>query len=354
MICVNRKCQKELPQDALYCPWCGRKQIKEKLRGKRPNGTGTVYRLSDGKRTRPWVAAKNKIIIGYYATQREAVTALDKLVDVPVTSRYNWTFGQVYNAWFEEYKRNAAEYTASKIPARYNYCPDLHGKVFRSIRTADLQRALDKAAETRKRGTVTHLVSLWSMMYTWAIREGIAERNYAEYVALPPQDAVHHQPFTAAEIEAISKDNTEAAKIILMLIYTGMRVGELFSLKREDYHGNYCIGGLKTTAGKNRIIPVPDIAKPYFDYFADKGADMLVTMNRNTFQNYAYGKVMERCGIQGKSSHSCRATFATNATRSMRQEDLQKVLGHVKFDTTSEYYIHQNAEELINAVNKVW
>lgn len=354
MICVNRKCQKELPQDALYCPWCGRKQIKEKLRGKRPNGTGTVYRLSDAKRKRPWVAAKNKIIIGYYATQREAVSALDKLVDTPVTSRYNWTFEQVYEAWYEEYKRTVTAHTAEQVLSTYKHCSDLYDKRFRLLRTADFQQVIDKAAETYKRNTLNHIISLWSQLYRYADREGIADKNYAQYVIKPENDAEHHKPFTAAEIEKIRSDNSEAAKITLMLIYTGMRVGEVFKLKREDYYGNYCIGGSKTAAGKNRIIPIPDVAKPYFDYFKAKNTDMLISIKQSTFTTYLYVKLMERCGIIGKSTHSCRATFATNAAKSINPDDLKKIIGHSSIEVTSKYYIQPDVQHLVDAVNKVW
>lgn len=64
MNCV--KCKAALPEGAIYCPMCGKKQVPEKRKAlKRANGTGTVYKLQ-GRRKRPWVAAKNKVVIGYY------------------------------------------------------------------------------------------------------------------------------------------------------------------------------------------------------------------------------------------------------------------------------------------------
>ena len=59
------KCKKEIPPDALFCPWCGRRQQPEARKAlKRPNGTGSVYKLS-GRRTRPWIATRSKVVIGY-------------------------------------------------------------------------------------------------------------------------------------------------------------------------------------------------------------------------------------------------------------------------------------------------
>ena len=68
-----RKCRREIPEGSVYCLHCGAKQAAEKRRAlKRANGTGTVYKLS-GRRSRPWVAAKNKTIIGYYAKKTDAL-----------------------------------------------------------------------------------------------------------------------------------------------------------------------------------------------------------------------------------------------------------------------------------------
>lgn len=55
MICKNKKCAREIPDAAKYCPWCGKKQEETKHKPKsRANGLGTVYRLPEGK----WMAVK--------------------------------------------------------------------------------------------------------------------------------------------------------------------------------------------------------------------------------------------------------------------------------------------------------
>ena len=55
MICRNLKCSREIPEDAVFCPWCGKRQQLPKQKTKsRGNGLGSVYKLPDGK----WCAAK--------------------------------------------------------------------------------------------------------------------------------------------------------------------------------------------------------------------------------------------------------------------------------------------------------
>lgn len=73
------KCKKEIPDGSLFCCWCGRRQQDTQKKSlKRANGTGTVYKLQ-GRRKRPWVAAKSGVIVGYYDKKTSALEALARL-----------------------------------------------------------------------------------------------------------------------------------------------------------------------------------------------------------------------------------------------------------------------------------
>lgn len=78
MECI--RCHKEVPDGALFCPWCGKRQpdyappVQRKKR-RRPKGSGSVYKLKDN-RAKPFVALSSKReVIGTYATSGEAVQA---------------------------------------------------------------------------------------------------------------------------------------------------------------------------------------------------------------------------------------------------------------------------------------
>ena len=53
---ICKKCKKEIADDALFCQYCGYKQVREKRRRRLPNGAGTVY-----KRGKTWTV---KVIMG--------------------------------------------------------------------------------------------------------------------------------------------------------------------------------------------------------------------------------------------------------------------------------------------------
>ena len=54
MICPSKKCGREIPEDASFCPYCGRKLQKDPQKRKsRGNGLGSVYKRGD-----KWLAVK--------------------------------------------------------------------------------------------------------------------------------------------------------------------------------------------------------------------------------------------------------------------------------------------------------
>ena len=65
MLC--QKCKKELPENAVFCPYCGKKQLSQPRKTrKRPNGTGNISKLS-GSRRKPWVVTGG----GIYGTVKK-------------------------------------------------------------------------------------------------------------------------------------------------------------------------------------------------------------------------------------------------------------------------------------------
>ena len=70
--------------------------------------------------------------------------------------------------------------------------------------------------------------------------------------------------FTEEDIKAIKKSDLHAADIALILISCGCRPGELFTVPLVNCREDHFIGGSKTEAGKNRVIPIgPDGIKAY-------------------------------------------------------------------------------------------
>lgn len=353
------KCGVELVPGAVYCHICGKKQVKETRKAlKRPNGAGTVYKLS-GRRTRPWAAAKNHVIIGYYERKTDALAALEKLSGKPIEEKFNMTFSEVFAEWKAEHFREIGPQGIESYTQAYKVCTSLYPRKFRDLRTKDFQAIIDSNM-VKSNSTLSKYKQLMTQMSRWAVREEIAPTDFAKYVKLPQQAKKEKSIFTDAEIKKLEADGSDAAKIALMLIYTGMRIGELFSLPLADYHETYVIGGEKTEAGKNRVIPIRPEGRKYFAYFASLATgDLLLSGYEGQHIPANYRKrdfypLLEKLNIQKHTPHATRHTYATWARNAGIQPDvLQKILGHADFSTTANIYVHADTEKLISAVERV-
>lgn len=351
------KCCREIPADALYCPFCGKKQQPEKRKAlKRPNGMGTVYKLQ-GRRKRPWVSSKARVVIGYYETKTEALASLERVSDATITDKYNMTFAEVYTAWSAQHYKKVGVKGKEQYERAYDVFKPLHDRKFRSLRKSDYQTVLEPHM-SKSYSTVSKYKQLITQMSAWALDEDIITVNYASRVALPENQTAEKEIFSNEDIQKLVADDSETAKVVLMLICTGMRINELFQLPLEDYHGDYVIGGEKTEAGRNRVIPIISEGRKYFDYFAQRVKGPLLLSGyagqhiAANFRRRDYYPLLERLGIRKMSPHSTRHTYTSWAVESdIKAAHLKKILGHKSITTTIDTYYHTTPEQLIKAVN---
>ncbi len=187
----------------------------------------------------------------------------------------------------------------------------------------------------------------------------LVDRNYAEHLYIKKEEQAEKQVFTREQLDTMWKNlpNHPNLKYILLLCYTGMRLGELLSAKTENYHPTegYFITGIKTAAGKDRIITISPRLKPFFESFA-KGPYLFTEepMTDKKFRNDLFYPTLQALnmdplkpdGSHLYTPHCCRHTFATlmkdiNAPAT----DKQKLIGHSKFEMTA-HYTHTDLDSL--------
>ena len=147
---------------------------------------------------------------------------------------------------------------------------------------------------------------------------------------------------------------------ILIMIYTGFRVGELFNIRREDVDvQNMTIrGGSKTEAGKNRLVPVHEkIQKYVMDYYLqDKeylisDADTGKKFNYHMYRNQYFDKIMDMLDME-HLPHDCRHTFATRLSNyGANSTCIKKLIGHSSYTTTEKIYTHKDVAQLRRAIS---
>lgn len=361
MICT--KCGTELPDAAVCCWACGKKITAERKYRKRSNGTGSISKLSGG-RAKPWLARKNGVSIGTYATRAEAQKALERLTDVSVNDKFNMTFAQVYERWHAEHRREISEGMDRSYQLAYRQCSLLHNMPIRKILRSDYQAAII-ALETQgmSKSTCNKLRVLLGQIGRYAMEEGITTNNPAEDLNTVAKQKSTRQIFTEADIKAIKKSKLPAADIALILISCGCRPGELFSVPLVNCREDHFIGGSKTEAGKNRVIPIgPDGVSAYKKIrskaIENKGSlliDGYEGQNKiaPNFTKREWRELMKEISRESMTPYCCRHTFITRAIRSgIELPVLEAIVGHVDRETTK-IYTHLHASDLVSAVQGI-
>ena len=362
MNCV--KCKKAIPEDGIFCPYCGKKQQPEKKKKKkRANGSGTVIR-KPGNRSKPWEAQKSGIYVGAYATKYEAEQALLRLADLPVSETLNLTFEQVYEKWFPVHSRTLTESGIAGYKFAFSHCAPLHSKVFRRLRTSDFQQViLEAESKGFSKSSCGKIMQLLGQLSKWAIQEEICHTNYAQFVVVTAQQKSTKQPFTPDQIEAILKSTEPAAQIAAILIATGCRPNELFAAATAEAQETYFVSGSKTEAGKNRIIPVAAFGLPAYQSLRaasiESGCERLIdayvgSKKYDSFYKRDWKRLMESLSIEKMTPYNCRHTFVTMAVQSgVKPEILQKIIGHADYNTTIGVYTHLQINEILQEASKL-
>ena len=357
MECI--KCRAVIEDDSIYCRFCGKKQITERKHRKRANNTGSIYKLP-GNRANPWQVKKNGVYIGTYATRTEAQKALERLTDTNVTDKYNLTFKDVYERWHAEHSREISEKTLKDYEWVFNLCESLHDQKMRSLLRSDFQNIIiQQEQKGRSKGTCHKIKVVLGMLGRWAYEEGITMSNNADGLTTVAKQLKERETFLDADIKAIQNSKQEAADIALILLSCGCRPGELFKVTLVDCYEDYFIGGSKTEAGKNRVIPIGNEGIEAYKKIRQKaiasGADKLIAGydGSHVYNNFAkreWKNLMEEIERDELTPYVCRHTFITNAIRcGMDLPVLEAIVGHMDRETTR-IYTHLRADDLVDAV----
>lgn len=362
MDCI--KCKAALPEGAIFCPLCGKKQTPDtKKRRKRANGSGTVYKMP-GNRANPWAARRNNIFIGSFKTYAAAQKALERITDVDVTDKYNLTFAQIYELWKPVHAREVTKGQMGCYATAFNQSAALHDMKFRSLRKSDFLSVILAMEESGKaKSTCEKVLQLFGQLSKWALDEGIVNQNHAQHVKTTATQKSKKVPFTEEQIKAIKGASSRAKSIALILIATGARPIELFQVPLADCYDNYFIGGSKTEAGMRRVIAVSadglDAYRSLLQEAKAKGATRLIdgyTGNHDTtnFRKRDFKQLMDEIGCPKMTPYNCRHTFTTRAVRAgVTPQILSRMMGHADISTTDKHYTHLDASDILKEISKV-
>lgn len=205
---------------------------------------------------------------------------------------------------------------------------------------------------------------------------------------IPPKKSKRIDYFSISETNTIKeKCLTYSNRImfgIALTLYTGIRIGELCALKKENFNLedkqliiNKTLIRIKDTTSITtktkvicqsaktkdsiRIIPIADILIPYIKFYIDniENDAYFLTGKRVYIEPRAYynkyQKILELLKIKKHNFHSLRHTFATYAIeKKMDVKALSEILGHANISITLNLYVHPSIDYKRKCINNIF
>lgn len=405
------ECELQVSDKALICPHCGYPLKKEsvtiphkrKSKHKRlPNGFGQITLIKKPKLYKPYRASvtvgktpEGKSIVkllkpqAYFETYNDAYAALVEHNKNPYDLDDNITMSELFEKWFEEYKKTLKSDSASRtILSAWSYCTPIKNMEVQVVRARHLKGCINDAYKIENEvkveassGTKSRMKSVFNLMFDYANEHDIVDKNYARTFKLSDdivfdieKSKVQHIDFTQSEITQLwaSFEKVAYVDIILFQCYSGLRPQELGLLECDNVNleKGIIIGGMKTPAGKNRAIPihprVREIVERHYNRAKELDSKYLfncedTTTHRNslklTYDKYStrFHKVMQVLNLNPEHRpHDPRVHFVTQAKKYKVDEyAIKYIVGHKIDDITEAIYTKRKDPWLIEEIQKI-
>ena len=348
---------------------------------KLPNGYGSITKLS-GQRRKPYMVRKtvgwhineekDKLVqefavIGYTSSKAEAMQLLAEYNNNPYDlTAIKTTFSDVYIKWSEQKFKTISSSNINAYKASYNVCSELYEQIFKEINLAKLQNIVDTCGKNYP--SLRKLKVLFNQLYTYAMKHELCNKDYSQYADISQYknknpNKQESNKFTDNEIQKLwNMADNKYYQIILMLIYSGVRISEFLNLKKENIHLDKQYFDVIESKTENGIrkVPIADKVLPFYkSWYESTSENLLYGKNNDKFSYYTYREsyfnpLLENLNISG-TPHYCRHTcISLLAKAKVDQTTIKKIVGHSGAMTlTEKVYTHLDIQELIDAINKI-
>lgn len=324
-----------------------------------PNGFGSVVKMS-GVRTKPFMVRKSVgtddrgypiyNVIGYAKTREEGIALLTKYNESPWnTDDQNIKLCDLFELWLSAKSDRYQPGTVKALESAFKHCPGLHNMPYKNIKAFHIQRVIDEFSSP---STQAKLKNLFSNLDKFALELDIPAKGYAQLLTTAPLPPSDRQPFTEAEIQTVWAHQEELwVDSILVLLYSGWRISELLALHKADIDliERTMRGGMKTEAGKNRIVPIHHRIFPLIAARMLEPGDRVFPGSLTCFRK-RWNRFMADWGMD-HIPHECRHTFRSRLEAAgANQKCCDLLMGHASKDVGNRVYNHKSIEELRVAV----
>lgn len=325
-----------------------------------PNGFGQITKISNKRLRKPYRAM---ITVGktpqgrpickllkpeaYFKTYNDAYSALMKYNEHPYSyENSEVTFKQLYNRWVENYENEVTPKSFHSIELVEKYFEQIWHMPIINIRSNDIRQIIESADSYYYRKRIRFVAK---SVFDLANEYEITDRNPAENIIVHKPKAGNTYPHKVIKsniLEELWKEDTLVAKLILIQCYTGFRPTELCLLKPSDidFEQWLVVGGIKTDAGKNRIVPICSKIR-------DLVAEIYKSELKISYQNY---RMMFEERLPDHLPHDPRKTFVTMCKNvKMDEYAIKRIVGHKIKDLTEDVYTEREISWLKEEMEKL-
>ena len=220
------------------------------------------------------------------------------------------------------------------------------------ISTNDIRCYLAEQQEQRglSKVTIDNLRRIYSSFFSWLEDEDYITKSPVRRIHKVRTDALVKEVLTDENIEVLRDSCQELRDIAMidLLLSTGMRVGELVKINRDDidFQERQCVvfgkGNKEREVYFNARTKIH--LKKYLEQRTDTNPALFVSLHEPHTRLTISGvevrlrQLGKRVNLNKVHPHKFRRTLATMAIdKGMPIEQVQKMLGHVKIDTTLHY-----------------
>ena len=342
-----------------------------------PNGYGSVVKLS-GNRRRPFWVRKTVgwnekshpiyLTVGYCTTREEGNVLLAEYNQNPWdVDRAKITLAKLYELWLRKKLPKLGISNQGSLKSAYNHIEKLAEMRYRDIRSYHMQECIDGCGKGYS--TQAAIKNLWRHLDRFALELDVVQKMYSELLTSAPIPETSRERFTDAEIRTLWRVYAEAQAgadfegvpvqwldTVLILLYTGFRIGELLTMRNDhiDLQQGTFQGGIKTKAGKDRIVPIHSQIVPLVRRRLETQSEWFINIRGRKISQTAYrfywNELMRFLHIN-RTPHECRHTFESLLDSSgANRRCIDLMMGHVSKDVGNRVYNHKTLEELRNAI----
>lgn len=404
------ECNLHVSDSAVMCPHCGYVLNNKKMsnirrksnrRKRLPNGFGQITKLNNPNLRKPYRAMvpagktnEGKFLSkllkpeSYFETYNDAYAALVEYHKNPYDVSKDITVKELYDRWsVEHFKTMESDSGIRNIISSWRYMVDLYNMKISDVRVGHIKDCIETghAVINGKNKTASPNIKYFmkntlNMLFDYAMAYDLTDKNYARLYSLPKKvrkdinNKRKHIDFAKGEMQILWNNLyvTEWVDIILIQCYSGWRPQELglIEMKNVDINNWFFTGGMKTDAGKERIVPIHPkirslVKKRYDEAISLESEYLFNCESRSHFNSdfklsydkykYRFDKIVRNLGLNPKHRcHDGRVHFTTLAKDSDLDEyAIKYILGHNIDDITEDIYTRRKPEWLMQEMLKI-